>query len=241
MRRLFRALDLERVEYLLISGQASILYGAAQFSEDIDLWVRPTTLNLRRLRRALARARARVYKLTPPIELRYARRGHGFHFTLPGSDTVFLDIMAVPPRVGPFAAAARRARRLASPWGRLPVVAPEDLVLLKQTRRQADYEVISNLVRLSFEADLSRLGWAVRNTFDADDLRRYLKSAPPGWRRPSRAAVRAARSRTRCRRELALEMARLQSRDDAYWRTIVRDLRRLRRRGRLIPEGTVAL
>src|SRR5690606_5914107 len=32
----------QRVEWLLISGQATILYGAATFSEDVDLWVKPT-------------------------------------------------------------------------------------------------------------------------------------------------------------------------------------------------------
>jgi hypothetical protein len=37
MRNLFRSFDRFGVEYLLISGQASILYGAATFSEDIEL------------------------------------------------------------------------------------------------------------------------------------------------------------------------------------------------------------
>ena len=41
----FQSLDRNRVEYLLISGQATVLYGAATFSEDIDLWVNPTETN----------------------------------------------------------------------------------------------------------------------------------------------------------------------------------------------------
>ena len=36
MRTLFRSFERFGVDYLLISGQASILYGAATFSEDID-------------------------------------------------------------------------------------------------------------------------------------------------------------------------------------------------------------
>ena len=83
MRNLFRSFDRFGVEYLLISGQASILYGAATFSEDIDLWVNPTQVNLEHLIRSLAACRARVYKLTPPLTLKHFRRGHGFHFTLP--------------------------------------------------------------------------------------------------------------------------------------------------------------
>jgi hypothetical protein len=49
MRNTFRNLEASRVEYLLISGQASVLYGAATFSEDLDLWVKPSPANLRRL------------------------------------------------------------------------------------------------------------------------------------------------------------------------------------------------
>ena len=40
----FQSLSAHDVEYLLISGQATILYGAATFSEDIDLWINPTLL-----------------------------------------------------------------------------------------------------------------------------------------------------------------------------------------------------
>ncbi len=75
MRNLFRSFDRLGVEYLLISGQASVLYGAANFSEDVDVWVRPTAANLGRLERALAGCRARVYTLTPPLSVRNLRRG----------------------------------------------------------------------------------------------------------------------------------------------------------------------
>ena len=40
----FQNLDARHVEYLLISGQATVLYGAATFSEDIDLWVNKPTI-----------------------------------------------------------------------------------------------------------------------------------------------------------------------------------------------------
>jgi len=136
MRGLFRSFERSGLEYLLISGQASVLYGAATFSEDIDLWVRPTTGNLRRLLRALAGCRARVYKLTPPLEVRFLRKGHAFHFVVPSRPLpVYLDVMGRPPRVGSFEAARRRARRLRTRWGTLPVVSIEDLVRIKATRR----------------------------------------------------------------------------------------------------------
>jgi hypothetical protein len=172
----------------LISGQATVLYGASTFSEDVDLWVEPAPANWCRLLRALQTAGARVYKLTPPLTLENARRGHGFHFTVPDRGSPagigYVDIMAVPPRVGTFAAAARRARRFSTDWGRLPVVGPADLVLLKKTRRLADYAVISALVRITCRRLRSRAqwDWALHQTFEAEDLLALWQRGRPAWR-----------------------------------------------------------
>jgi hypothetical protein len=68
----FQNLDARHVEYLLISGQATILYGAATFSEDIDLWVNPSDENYRRLLTALGDSHARYYKLAQLKRLRAA-------------------------------------------------------------------------------------------------------------------------------------------------------------------------
>ena len=46
----------------------------------------------------------------------------------------YLDVMGRPPRVGSFASAKLRARVLETEWGKLPVVHPIDLVVLKKTR-----------------------------------------------------------------------------------------------------------
>jgi hypothetical protein len=54
IQNFFRKLEELAVQYLLISGQASVLYGASTFSEDIDLWLAPTSLNLRRFTKALS-------------------------------------------------------------------------------------------------------------------------------------------------------------------------------------------
>ena len=40
MRDLFRSFEKRRVDSLLRGGQAAILYGASQFTEDVDLWIR---------------------------------------------------------------------------------------------------------------------------------------------------------------------------------------------------------
>jgi hypothetical protein len=55
LAELLRALDAESVEYVLFGGQAVNLHGIPRFTEDIDLFVRPTAENVDRLRRALRR------------------------------------------------------------------------------------------------------------------------------------------------------------------------------------------
>ncbi|MGH9321415.1 MAG: hypothetical protein ACRD21_14065 [Vicinamibacteria bacterium] len=252
MKSLFRALENEGVRYLLISGQACVLYGASQFTEDIDLWVQPTASNLSSFLRALSHVRAVVYKLTPPITLKYLRRGHGFHFRI-GTD-VYLDMMGVPPRVEGFLPAFARSRRFETDWGTLRVSAPEDLVLLKRTNRPGDYEAISNLVRGRLADDkesVSILKWALRNTFDIADLVEFaLRGGGKLKRWPARPAVQAllpvaaAASRLperriqRAAKLLAIEMGDVQDKGRRYWRPIISDLGRLQKKRELIPEGT---
>ena len=137
MRELFQSFECENVAYLLIGGQATVIYGAADFTQDVDIWIRPDLQNFDRLLRSLAACRARVHKLTPPLTLHWARRGHGFHFIVPTRESrVPLDVLARPPRVGSFAAAKKRARLEDTDWGRLPLVAEEDLVLRRQGQPQ---------------------------------------------------------------------------------------------------------
>jgi len=66
IKKFFHGLNSKNISYLLISGQASILYGASTFSEDIDLWVKPQPDNWNRFLNVLASVKANTYKLTPP-------------------------------------------------------------------------------------------------------------------------------------------------------------------------------
>lgn len=250
MRSFLASLERERVRYLLISGQACVLYGASQFTEDVDLWVRPTRADLRGLLKALAGAGAIVHKLTPRPNLALARRGHGFHFMI-RPDT-YIDVMARPPRVGPFGDAWARRRRIATDWGKIPVVSPEDLVLLKRTNRPSDYEAISNLVRMRWVEspdDPGVVRWGLRNTFDVDDLATLVRSSGVAARMArTRPAVRAllpygtrrlpAKVRREAARLLALEATDVQERGRRYWLPILRELKDLRAKGELLRLGT---
>ncbi len=50
---LLRALERERVDYVLIGGVAMNLHGIARATEDVDLFIRPERENVQRLTRAL--------------------------------------------------------------------------------------------------------------------------------------------------------------------------------------------
>lgn len=229
MRNLFRSFERFGVDWLLISGQASILYGAATFSEDVDLWVSPGAANVGRLKRALSAAGAQWYKLTPPLTVRNMLAGHGFHFVVPERPLpLFLDIMGHPPRVGSFAAATATARSMKSDWGSVPVVSIEDLVEMKKTKRLSDYEVISNLAQIRLtEAPEDRVvqRWAAKNSYRPEDRREIFSKLGRNL------------SLEICRRRISREIAVLQKRDARYWNARIRALRRLRRNGSLMPEG----
>ncbi len=266
MRSFFRALERRGVAYLLISGQACVVYGAATFSEDFDLWVRPTARDLAGLVLALRDVRARVHKLTPPLDLALLRRGHALHFRIPmkADPEVFVDVMLRPPRVGAFGPSSRRAERLETPWGEIPVVAMNDLAEIKKTRRPADYQVIGNLARMRLERAVASgaargqlrrvIRWSLENAFSVETLALILDCAPADGvelaRRASRPSVRALaaawtgpgtelppRVEDAIEARIAVELVALQRADRLYWRPIIHELRDLRRRGELLAEG----
>jgi hypothetical protein len=125
MRSLFRALDRERVRYLVISGQACILYGASQL-KDIDLGsaAHETSSPARdtawkRTSEANASAHDEVTRKAT-VSFRIGRE-------------LFLDVMG--PTAWELSASdlpSSRVQRIEN-----AAVRPGDLVLLKRTNRRA--------------------------------------------------------------------------------------------------------
>ncbi|MCG2661751.1 MAG: hypothetical protein L6437_16085 [Kiritimatiellae bacterium] len=257
-RNFFRQLKADKVRYLLISGQATVLYGAATFSEDLDIWLCPQDANRQRFIKALRTLRARYYKLTPPLTTTYLRKGHGFHFTLPAEDGTdwYLDVMGVPPRSPAFNVAWRRSIRMKTPWGMVPVVSVPDLVELKKTQRLEDYAVISRLVvalmnRSGLKPSHRLARWAVQNIFSPALLTELIQQQP--WiatcQGHGMAGIRAFGSKIvkgekpgqilerRIEREMMKRMTACQAADRLYWRRIIAELKSLRAQGCLMPEG----
>ena len=84
-----------KVLALLMGGQACILYGAAEFTRDIDLAVAVAPGNLARLRAALADLKAEPVTF-PELSASVLRRGHACHFRCMATELrrLRIDVMA---------------------------------------------------------------------------------------------------------------------------------------------------
>jgi hypothetical protein len=255
----FQNLERHGVEYLLISGQATVLYGAATFSEDIDLWLNPTEKNRAHFLSALRDSEACYYKLTPAFTVENLQHGHGFHFVLPdGSGGFFLDVMGNPPRAGAFATAAATACWMDSEWGAVHTIGIKPLVELKKTQRLEDYPVIGRLALAWMEhpecarseADFL---WALQNIFTLPELMAFFTEHPAAvpiaekfhrefgefgrqWLAGNDADELVERRVGEfCQRRIS----ELQLADRRHWRSIIRELKTMRAAGRLMPEGAL--
>ena len=125
IRKVLSTMRKHRVRALLMGGQACVLYGAAEFSRDVDLAVDPDTRNLDRLRTALAELDAEpVY--VPALGKEVLERGHACHFRSAGESSrdVRIDVMSVMRSCDTFAAVgaaatAKPSARRADPRPRL--------------------------------------------------------------------------------------------------------------------------
>ena len=131
---------------LLMGGQACILYGAAEFSRDIDLAVLPDEKNLDRLRKALADLRAEQV-LFPALNRQNLLRGHACHFRCqaPDSEGLRIDIMSVLHGCQPFASLWKRRRTFSLPGIKtVAVMDLPDMVQAKKTQRDKDWGKSAN-------------------------------------------------------------------------------------------------
>jgi hypothetical protein len=140
------------VRALLIGGQACILYGAAEFSRDIDFAVTVVPGNLDRVRAALAELDAeQVY--VPALSADVLRKGHACHFRCRAEDArgFRVDILSVMRGVDGFDELWARRRDIAvSGLGSVAIMGLHDLVKAKKTQRDKDWPMIRRLV----EADI---------------------------------------------------------------------------------------
>lgn len=264
IKKFFLCLTQNNIKHLLISGQATVLYGAATFSEDIDLWVSPELENWQKFIDCLHKLKAKIYKATPPLSPEFIQNGHAYHFEfspIGGESVWFLDVMGVVPRVGTFSASYKNVNFHKTEWGRLAVVGLRDLVQIKKTRRLADYPIISNLVRQEYEKMRTTCVkgedwiWILTNSFETEDILFYLKNhqgARKACKSLSRECLKYALQLIEVSSKqkndlysvsnaIALEIERIRQEDRVYWQTIIAELKALNRRGKLSRVGSVPI
>jgi hypothetical protein len=224
-----------------MGGQACILYGAAEFTRDIDLAVAVSPANLRRLQAALSDLDAEsVY--FPSLSAAVLRRGHACHFRsrLPGLHRLRIDVMARMRGVETFARLWKRREEIHLPGvGTVKVMSLPDLVKAKKTQRDKDWPMIRRLI----EADVARAAGvrdSSKNAFWLKECRSYEVLRELAQRYPAlarriaarRPALRAAlnedasKAAEFLRNEEDLERAR----DRRYWTPLRAELERWRLR-----------
>ena len=85
IRKALSSMRKSGAQTLLMGGQACVLYGAAEFSRDLDLCVLAEPENLARLQAALDELQAESIAV-PQFERTHLDRGHAVHFRCRASD-----------------------------------------------------------------------------------------------------------------------------------------------------------
>jgi hypothetical protein len=141
-----------RVQCLLMGGQACVFYGAAEFSRDTDLAVLASDENLDRLKAALTELQAETIAV-PDFDIAHLLRGHALHFRCrhPEATGMRVDVMSSMRGVDPFPALWERRTTLETPDGTLcDLLSLPDLVQAKKTQRDKDWPMIRRLVEAHY-------------------------------------------------------------------------------------------
>ena len=135
-----------------MGGQACVLYGAAEFSRDLDLTVGMDTENIEAVRRALERLDADVV-FVPDLSIPALEKGHACHFRChaPGVEGLRIDLMARMRGCQDFDGLwLRRTILDLAGIGEIGVLSLPDLVQAKKTQRDKDWPMIRRLVEADY-------------------------------------------------------------------------------------------
>jgi hypothetical protein len=239
IRTVLSSIRKNRVQALLMGGQACVLYGAAQFSRDTDLAILAEPGNLALLQAALDELHAEVIAV-PPFEQAYLEMGLAVHFRChaAGCEGIRIDVMATMRGVDEFAALWARRTTIQTDDGEYELLALPDLVRAKKTQRAKDWPMIKALVDTNYFEN--------RASPSPEQIQFWLQELrTPEWLCSAAQAHAAVTRPLQClrpllslalagdlaavERELALEEQRERDADRVYWRPLRAELERLRR------------
>jgi hypothetical protein len=227
-----------------MGGQACVLYGAAEFSRDLDLLILVNPDNLSRVQLGLAELSAQpiaVPVTQPPLNPELLMRGHAFHFRCQRADVkgLRIDIMSVLRDMPPFDQLWERRTTLEIEGEFVDLVSLEDLVRAKQTQRNKDWPIVERLVEeLYFNAGQSAttedITFLLRELRTPELLIEAATRFPEASRNaaPGRPAVEAAVTGDieQVRAALRIEQDEAMRRDRLWWEPLKRELEQFRHR-----------
>ncbi len=226
-----------------------MLYGAAEFSRDLDLALLPDPANLGRLETALQELDAEVIAV-PPLSLKNLADGLAVHFRCkqPEVAGLWIDIMTNMRGVAPFPELWDRRTTLAFEDETIDVMALPDLVAAKKTQRDKDWPMIRRLVDANYlsyrdEPTPERVVFWLRELRDPELLVEVARDHPDALeklvaQRPllALASVQNLEGGTlgRALRDEEEEVRRL---DAAYWKPLREQIESIRRSRSRSGEG----
>ncbi len=220
-----------------MGGQACVLYGAAEFSRDVDFAVLCDSDSLSRVQNALDELQARVIAV-PPFELKYLQRGHAVHFRCshPEAERLRVDLMSVMRGVAPFSELWERRSTLSYRGEDYELLDLPDLIQAKKTQRDKDWPMIERLAATHYfenrsQANSARIQFWLRELRTPPLLREAALLFPAEAAKHPRPAVRAAvedRGEDAIRAALLEEQEAERVADRAYWAPLKAELEALR-------------
>ena len=136
--------------FLLMGGQACILYGAAEFSRDLDLSIGEDDQSLEYVRKILDELHAENI-FVPSLNADTLKRGHACHFRChtPETEGLRIDLMTCMRGCDDFEVLWSRRTIIRLPEiGDLSVLSLPDLVKTKKTQREKDWPMIRRLIEV---------------------------------------------------------------------------------------------
>ncbi len=226
-----------------MGGQACVLYGAAEFSRDLDLALLPEPANLQQLETALLDLDAKAIAVPPPT-LVHLQAGLALHFRCRRADVsgLRIDIMTHMRGVAPFADLWARRTTFAFGEEILEVMGLPDLIAAKKTQRDKDWPMIRRLVDANYlnhrhEPTPERLRFWLRELRTPELLIEVIAehqdvASAIVEERPLLRGGASGLTVDGLARALHEEEAAERQRDAAYWRPLRERLEQLRRAAR---------
>lgn len=240
IRKVLSVMRSHRVRFLLMGGQACVLYGGAEFSRDTDIAILCEEPNLRRLREALDELHARQIAV-PSLSPEYLRKGHAVHFRCrhPEAQGIRIVVMSVMRGVEGFPRLwDRRTTADLGEGEKIDLLSLPDLVAAKKTQRDKDWPIITRLVEANYASagdtpTREQVGFWLKECRSPGLLRELAGRFPEqkDVLSKERALLAMIPSATDIEIEAALQEEEFAERrkDRKYWDPLRRELEHLRR------------